>query len=88
MKVGKTCEDGTGREPYRDFLPLTLFEDRPNGSLAAITRDHNQHRQSVARRYVFDLFMRLFRSSTASQLGKNQGEYRTVTQRTLKNTAL
>src|SRR5260370_29367737 len=35
---GSLFEDGTSGKHYSDFL-----QDRPNGSLDAITRDHNQH---------------------------------------------
>ncbi len=34
--------------------------------------------------YVFDLFIRLFTSSPQVTWAKNQGEYRTVTQRTVR----
>jgi len=59
------------------FLPLTHFEDRPNGSLAAITRDHYQHRQSVASPLVFDLFIKAIHVLAASHLGKELGSVRT-----------
>ena len=68
--MGRLIEDGTGREPYRDVLPLTHFEDRLNGSLDAITRD--RHHQSVAR-YAFDLFIKAIHVLAASHLGKELG---------------